>query len=265
MEGQCPPFVAFRDAVIMRAGREILRIDDLSLAQGESVAILGPNGAGKSTFVQMMTREVLPLHRDLPPVLFLGDARATLEEVRRHIGVVSSTMQSQISVHLPAIQIVEGGFFGALGIPLRKHVTPEQEHAARTIMQELGIADLEDRDVMTLSSGQARRVLIARALVHNPEALIADEPCAGLDPRGMYHIRKTMRRISQSGRSLTLVTHFLEDITPEIDRVILIKDGHVLKDGSKRETLTSEMISELFDCDLAVERKGEYYTLKMEF
>lgn len=265
MESGTAPFIALQDAVISRAGKEILHVDDLELSQGESLAILGPNGAGKSTFVQLVTREVLPLHREDPPVLFLGRDRVTLEEVKQHVGYVSSTMQSQISVHLPAIQIVEGGFFGALGVPLRRTVTPEQEARALEVMEELGIADLVERDVMTLSSGQARRVLIARALVHDPEALLVDEPCTGLDPRGMFYIRQAMRRISQSGRSLLLVTHYLEDIVPEIDRVILIKDGRVVADGAKADMLTSRRISDLFDCDLHVVRSGDYYNLQMSY
>ena len=265
MEPESAPFIALHDAVISRSGREILHIDDLVLARGESVAILGPNGAGKSTFVQLITREVLPLHRETPPVLFLGQERVTLEEVKQHVGYVSSTMQAQISVHLPTLRIVEGGFFGALGVPLRRTVTSEQEAKALEVMASLGIADLAERDVMTLSSGQARRVLIARALVHDPEALLVDEPCTGLDPRGMFYLRQTMRSVSQSGKSLLLVTHYLEDIVPEITRVILIKEGRVLADGTKADILTSERISDLFDCDLRVVRNGEYYNLQMQY
>lgn len=249
----------------MRDGKAILHIDDLRIDAGESVAILGPNGAGKSTFVQLVTREVLPLHREVPPVLFLGQARATLADVKQHLGCISATMQSQVSVHLPALEVVEGGFFGALGIPLRKQVTREQEEEALRVMAELGIAGLAGRDMTTLSSGQARRVLIARALVHGPQALLVDEPCTGLDPHGMHAIRAAMRTIARSGRSLILVTHYLEDIVPEIDRVILIKDGAILEDGCKERVLTSERISELFDCPLETTRSGPYYELRMRY
>ena len=110
-----PPFLQLRNAVVRRAGRAILTVDAFELACGENIALLGPNG--KSTFVKLVTREMLPLHRDEPPVFFKGRDRATLAEVKRSLGVVSSTMQEQMTVHLPVVDIVAGGLFGALGIP----------------------------------------------------------------------------------------------------------------------------------------------------
>lgn len=210
------PLLRIRDAHVRRAGREILAVDEFSLAEGESAALLGPNGSGKSTFIGLITREIHPLHRDEAPVLFRGDARVTLADIKRALGVVSSTMQDQIRVHVPAQDIVAGGLFGSLGIPQRCTVTDGQRARARAIMSELGIGDLAERDILTLSTGQARRVLIARALVHDPDVLIFDEPCTGLDPEGMYYVRQTMSALARAGRPVLLVTHYPEDIAPEI-------------------------------------------------
>lgn len=247
--------------MVRRAGRDILSIDSLSLAEGESIALLGPNGAGKSTFISLITREALPLHREVPPVLFRGKGRPTLSEVRECLGIVSSTMQDQITVHLPAVEVVIGGLFGALGVPKRVEVKESHRQRALDVMEELGIGNLAERDVMTLSTGQARRVLVARALVHDPDVLIFDEPCTGLDPEGMYYVRKTMRHVAQSGRAIMLVTHYPEDIIPEISRLVLIKEGRVFGDGTKGEMLTSERISSLFDVPIEVVRTGEYFSL----
>lgn len=255
------PFLSLRDAVVRRAGRDILSIDSLALGEGESIALLGPNGSGKSTFISLITREALPLHREEPPVLFRGKERPTLSEVRKCLGIVSSTMQEQISVHLPAIEVVLGGLFGALGVPKRFEVRDEQRQRALGVMEELGIGALAERDVMTLSSGQARRVLIARALVHDPDVLIFDEPCTGLDPEGMYYVRKTMRHLARSGRAIMLVTHYPEDIIPEINRLVLIKEGHVFGDGKKADMLTSARMTALFDVPLEVSRSQGYYAL----
>ena len=256
-----PAFLELHDAVVRRAGRAILSIDSFTLPEGESIALLGPNGSGKSTFINLMTREVHPLHRDVPPVLFRGNERTTLAEVKRCLGIVSSSMQSQITVHLPAVEVVIGGLFGALGVPKRYEVSESQRCAALDTMDELGIADLADRDVMTLSTGQARRVLFARSLVHNPDVLVLDEPCTGLDPEGMYYVRKTMRMLAQSGRAIILVTHYPEDIIPEIKRLVLIKEGKMFDDGPKTELLTSERMTALFDVPLEVAQSGDYYTL----
>ena len=211
-----PPFLQLRNAVVRRAGRAILTVDAFELACGENIALLGPNGSGKSTFVKLVTREMLPLHRDEPPVLFKGRDRATLAEVKRSLGVVSSTMQEQMTVHLPTVDIVAGGLYGALGIP--QAVAAADADAARdralATMGLLGIADLAVRDAMTLSTGQARRALIARALVHDPEALVLDEPCTGLDPEGMFYVRRSMRALAQAGKSIVLVTHYPRTSSP---------------------------------------------------
>ncbi len=242
-----PDLLELRDAVVRRAGKVILRVEDLTLVEGESVALLGPNGSGKSTFVNLITRDVLPLFREESPVRFRGSANATLADVKAQVGFVSSSMQKQISVHLPAVEVVEGGLFGSLGRPMHLSVSDEDHQRALAVMEELGILQLAERDVMTLSSGQARRVLIARALVHDPGILVFDEPCTGLDPEGMFYVRRTMSHLANSGRTVVLVTHYPEDIVPEIGRVLLLKEGRLIGDGSKEEMLTSERMSSLFD------------------
>lgn len=251
-----PPFLQLRNAVVRRAGCAILAVDAFELACGENIALLGPNGSGKSTFVKLVTREMLPLHRDEPPVLFKGRDRATLAEVKRSLGVVSSTMQEQMTVHLPVVDIVAGGLFGALGIP--QAVAAADADGARdralATMGLLGIADLAARDAMTLSTGQARRALIARALVHDPEALVFDEPCTGLDPEGMFYVRRSMRALAQAGKSIVLVTHYPEDVIPEIARLVLVKDGAVFADGPKERLLSDDTMSALFDVPLRVKR-----------
>lgn len=249
-----PPFLELHDAVVQRAGSPILSVELFRLAEGEHVAILGPNGSGKSTFVKLITREVLPLHRDAPPVLFRGRDRATLAEVKRSLGVVSSSMQDQITVHLAAIDVVAGGLFGALGIPRYAEDVDKAREAAQRAMKTLGVDDLAERDIMTLSTGQARRVLIARALVHDPGALVFDEPCTGLDPEGLYYVRSSMRTLAQAGKGIVLVTHYPEDIIPEIKRIVLLKDGALYADGPKKSLLTDEVMSALFDVPLRVDR-----------
>ena len=260
-----PPLFQIRDARVVRGGRTILHVGDFSLAEGEHVALLGPNGAGKSTFIQLLTREVFPLHADVPPVLFRGQARPLLQDVRRALGVVSSTMHDQVRVHLPVEDVVVGGLFGSLGAPPRAEVGPGQRAAASDALDRLGILDLARRDVTTLSTGQARRVLVARELVRDPQVLIFDEPCTGLDPQGMYQLRQTMATLAAEGRSIVLVTHYPEDVVPAIGRVLLVRDAEVVADGPKARLLTSEVMSELFDVPLTVREHGGWYSLQGRF
>ncbi len=259
------PLFQIHDAEVVRGSRTILRVGDFELAAGEHVALLGPNGAGKSTFIQLLTREVFPLYRDEPPVRFCGAARPLLSDIRSMLGVVSSTMHDQVRVHLPAIEIVIGGIFGTLGLPMRGEVGDCDRALAMDALERLGIPQLADQDIMTMSTGQVRRVLVARELVRDPKVLVFDEPCTGLDPEGMYHVRDTMRTLADEGRSIILVTHYPEDIIPAIDRVLLIKDASVFADGKKGELLRDDVLSELFDVPLAVVEQGGWYSLRGKY
>lgn len=260
-----PPLIQLHDATVRREGKVILQIDDFTLHQGESIALIGPNGAGKSTFIHLITREVFPLYRDEPPVLFKGKNLVKLDEIKQTLGVVSSTMQNQITVHLPVFEVVYGGLLGALGVPRRYRMNEAGKAKVRKTLEFLGIEHLANQDVMTLSSGQARRVLIARALVHDPEVLVLDEPTTGLDPEGMYYVRKTMRDLTAAGKAIILVTHYPEDIIPEIKRVIMIREGKLFDDKPKEEALTTERVSNLFGVPLRILSQDGYYSLVTEY
>ncbi len=256
------PLFQIHDASVVRGERCILHVDDFCLREGEHVALLGPNGAGKSTFIQLLTREVFPIWREEPPVRFRGAARPLLSDIKNALGIVSSTMHEQVRVHLPAVEVVVGGLFGTLGLPMREKVTDAHRAAAMDALERLGIAGIANQDIMTLSTGQARRVLVARELIRDPQVLVYDEPCTGLDPEGMYHVRKTMSTLAAEGRSVILVTHYPEDIIPEIGRVLLIKDSQVFADGPKAELLRDEVLTGLFDVPLAVDEHEGWYSLR---
>lgn len=259
MSPDASTLLELHDARVVRDGRTILAVDEFTITQGERLVILGPNGAGKSTLIKVLTREVVPLWTDPPAALFRGQEFVALSDVRRLLGVVSADAQEQADVVLPACDVVVGGLFGSLGVP--PHVTPTAEQQQRAIdaLDELEVAHLAERSMTTLSTGEARRVLIARAMVHDPAVLVLDEPCTGLDPHAAYHVRRALRVLAGSGRSLVLVTHHVEDIVSQIDRVVMISDGRIVADGPKSELLTSAALSELFDIPARLEKcDGEY-------
>lgn len=249
-------------ACVLRDGRAILDVESFRIVSGEHLAILGPNGAGKSTLIGLLTRDVLPLWADPPPVLFMGRERIELAEARRLLGVVSSAWQDVVDVHLTVREVVLGGRFGALGIPphLRSAVSGEDRSATDAAMREVAITHLAERDMTTLSTGEARRALIARALVHDPRVLVLDEPCAGLDPTAAYHVRALMRDLASAGdRTLVLVTHHVEDVVAAIDRVVLLGDGRIVADGPKKDVFTDEQLTRMFGVPVTLEeRAGEY-------
>jgi iron complex transport system ATP-binding protein len=257
------PLLELADARVVRDGRAILDVDRLVLREGECVALLGPNGSGKSTLVGVLTRDVRPLaHEDgSPAVVLRGRERWDLFEARSLFGVVSNALQDEYSRGVTVRDAVLSGFFGSIGIYPHHQVTPEMRARVDALMRDLDVARLAGRAMSTLSTGEARRALIARALVHDPPVLVLDEPYAGLDPTARWHFGATVRDLAGSGRGLLLVTHHIEDIPPAVTRVVMLRDGRVFADGSKRDLITGERLTGLFGVPLTVEeRDGVYRT-----
>src|SRR6185369_8462791 len=127
-----------------------------------------------------------------------------------------------------------------------QQVTEEMHKKAERALEMLEIAHLADRCTDEMSSGEARRVLLARALVHEPRALILDEPSTALDLFAQHELRRIFRKLAQSGIGIVMVTHHLSDLIPEIDRVVLMDRGRIAADGSKKEVLVASKLSALF-------------------
>ena len=138
---------------------------------------------------------------------------------------------------------------------------PRQRESADAALAGLKIAHLANRPVCEMSSGEARRVLIARALVHKPGALLFDEPCNSLDLSAQQSLRQTMRALANSGTAIILVTHELADIVPEIQRVVLMDRGRVVGDGPKEEILQVERLAALFGVRVEMARRDGHYHL----
>ncbi len=257
------PLLQLSNARVVRDGRAILDVDDLALAAGERIALLGPNGSGKSTLVGVLARDVLPLARDdgEPAVRLLGEERWDLFEARRLFGLVSSALQEQYARRVTVRDTVLSGFFGSVGLYRHQDVTAQMRTRADELLAELEIAHLAERTMETLSTGEARRSLIARALVPDPPMLVLDEPFAGLDPTAAFHFAGTVRSLAESGRGLVLVTHHIEDIPPAVTRVIMLRDGRVFADGPKGDLLTSARLSDLFGIPAKVEEREGVYRL----
>lgn len=256
-----PPLVEFRDATVVLGGTSALDRVTLTLDRGVNVAILGPNGSGKSTLVRTIAGDCRAMADGVGSVRLLGEDRWSLFDLREHLGVVSDDLQAMCSRPITARAAILGGFFGSIGVYPHQHVTPAMRRRADEVLGFLGIAHLADRRMDTLSTGEARRALIGRALAHDPEVLILDEPYDGLDPSARFHVRELLRTLARDGTSLVLVTHDIADIVPEVTRVVLMRDGRVVADVPKSEALTSERLSALFGFPAAVTEREGYYHL----
>ncbi len=232
-----PPLLDFHNLRVMRG--EKIALDDFSLRIGadEHVAILGPNGCGKSTLIKTITRECYPVAREDSWMRLLGRETWDVFKLREHMGIVSNDLMVSCTSEASGRDVALSGFFSSTAIWPNHTVDPEKIKLADAALAELRISHLADRPVCEMSSGEARRVLIARALVHKPGALLFDEPCNSLDLSAQQSLRQTMRALANSGTAIILVTHELADIVPEIGRVVLMNRGRVVADGPKEEIL----------------------------
>lgn len=237
---------------------DTLALSDFSLAlhHGESVAILGPNGAGKSTFLKLLTGEVRPEADPASACRLFGEEMWSLEEIHHRIGVI---MPEDVERFHPAEltrDAVLSSLRGAFGRTRDMRFSTTEKQQAADSMALMGVLKLADREFGALSSGERRRILIARALAHNPEALVLDEPSTALDFAAASQLTATLRALASSGRDLIWVTHHPGEIPPEISRVILLREGRVFADGPKREVITSRNMSDLYQINLKVKWSG---------
>ena len=256
-----PPLLDFHNLRVMRGQK--VALDDFSLRIGadEHVAILGPNGCGKSTLIKTITRECYPVMKEGSWMKLLGHETWDVFKLREHMGIVSNDLMLSVTGEASGRDIVLSGFFSSTAIWPNHTVDPEKIKQADAALAALKISHLADRPVEAMSSGEARRVLIARALVHRPRALLFDEPCNSLDLSARQSVRHTMRELANAGTAIILVTHELADIVPEIQRVVLMNGGRVVADGPKEEILQVKRLKDLFGVEVQMARCDGHYHL----
>jgi iron complex transport system ATP-binding protein len=245
----------------MRGERAALHDITLKIGPGEHVCILGPNGCGKSTLIKTITRECYPLASEKSSISILGKERWNIFELRSLLGIVSPDLLAACTTDSTGRDVVLSGFFSSTRI--FPHHEPNPDLLARTnaALDRLGISHLADRSVAHMSSGEAKRTLIARALVHEPQSLLFDEPSNALDIAAQMQLRETMRELAQSGLGILLVTHHVSEIIPEIERVVLLRDGKIVADGPKSEMLTAANLTDLFNVPVQIGQHDGYYFL----
>lgn len=253
------PLVEFANVIVIKGEKKVLDGITLTIPRGENIAILGPNGAGKSSLVKAITREYYPVQTSRPFTFRVnGEETWDVFSLKSTIGIVSNDLQYTFTRSVTGREVILSGFFSSIGL-FNHVITPAMEEKAGAVMQRLNIRHLADRPINAMSSGEARRFLIGRALVFDPRTLILDEPTNSLDLGALHAFRELVRTIAQSGTSVILVTHNLHDIIPEISRVVMIRDGRIFCDGRKEELLTDAAIGRLFSVPVHVVCSGGWH------
>lgn len=231
----------------------------LDLDVGENAVVLGPNGSGKSTLLKLLSREIYPVVRSDSQMRLFGRERWDVWDLRSHLGIVSHELQHTYRGAVRGIDVVLSGLYASVGVYDHQPFSESDVERAHAIARSLDIGALAERPFGKMSTGQQRRFLLARALIHGPDTLVLDEPTSGLDLTACFHYLDTIRSLMREGKTLILVTHHLHEIPPEITRVILLKAGRIVADGEKATILTSQALSELFDVPVRVIESDGYY------
>jgi iron complex transport system ATP-binding protein len=256
------PILSVAGLRIERGETSILRQVDWRVERGQHWVILGANGSGKTSLLSALTGYLMPTAGDIS---LLGETygRSDWRELRKKIGLVSSSIRQMMSDDEPALETVASGKYAMIDFWGR--ISPAEKALARRRLREVECAYLAERPWRVLSQGERQRVLIGRALMSPPRVLILDEPCAGLDPAARERFLQFIQRLGSRGNSPTLifVTHHVEEIMPLFSHVLLLKSGAVLAAGEKALTLNSPNLSQAFGAAVKLRKFEGRYSLKV--
>ncbi len=253
-------WIALEDVSFVRRGRLILDRINWTISPGDNWVVLGANGSGKTTLLQLLAGYLWPTRGK---ITVLGErfGHTDLRELRKKIGWVGSFLEAQIPSSQKPIDLIVSGKFASIGI----FEQPDEEdyRKANELAGRLKCEGILDLPYGVLSQGEKQRLLIARALIHQPQLLILDEPCAGLDLVSREQLLQTLQHLSKApdAPAMVLVTHHLAEIMPSFNHVFLLKAGRKLASGKKADLLRSALLTELFGIPIEVlDDGGRYWT-----
>ena len=242
----------------------VLKDINLKIKSGEHFAILGANGSGKSTLMKLIQSQIHPRQTKNFKKEIFGKSRYSIFELKKELGVITNDLHNYFEKeggYLSGFEVVLSGYYSSIGIFTHQDFTKEQIKKALEVMNFLDIFDLKDKKVSAMSTGQLRKCIVARALIHNPKAFVLDEPTVGLDIKAQINFIKMLKKLALRS-SIILVTHHLEEVFEEIENVALVYNQTIYKSGKKEDILTSENLSEIFETKLTLKEKNKRYFIE---
>lgn len=253
--------IEFKNINVAYEEKNVLHDISLSIKEGQHTAILGANGSGKSTLLKLFSNDIYPRYSSVMKKEVFGKKIWDIWELKRHLGIITNDLHyefTQRAGFLNGFEVVLSGFFSSFHIYEHQSFLPQQVEKANEVLAYLGIDHLRHKRISGMSTGEIRKCIIARALVHEPKAMILDEPTVGLDIKAQFEFIEMLRKIAKE-RTIILITHHLEEIFEEISQVVFIKEGKIHLCGEKEALLNDESLSFVFDMPLHVKcHQGRY-------
>lgn len=256
------PIISVEHANYVAGGRVILTDACWNIRKGDRWAVLGPNGAGKTTLLRIAGGYLWP--NDGGNIKRLGKELVDLRELRRSIGWVANTQNVKIPPSEKSIDTVVSGAIAQLGLTFHRGFEPEPAHydRANALLKTLQCTTLCEKPFGVLSQGEQQAVLVARAAMAEPMLIVLDEPCAGMDPGARERFLDLLGTMLDADRatSVVMVTHHIEEVLPQIDQVLIVRDGRIAKTGTRAELFTVEEVSSLYGASVqSVEVSNDRY------
>lgn len=254
----------FKNLFVSYGEGNVLHGISLDIDPLEHTAILGANGSGKSTLIKLFSNDIYPRVLEGSSKKMFGQERWSIFELKSHLGIITNDFHyyaQNAAPNISCFELVVSSFFSSIGMIDHQEYTDDMRSKAAEAISRVGIDHLASKLLCEMSTGELRKCLIARALALEPKALLLDEPTVGLDIRAQLEFIETMRSLAKE-KTILLITHHIEEIFPEIKKVVLLKDGRIFKSGTKEEVLTSENLSATFGVEMEVGVEGGRYYIK---
>ena len=246
--------LSYKNVSFKRDDREILKNINWEIKEGENWALIGLNGSGKSTLLSMIPAYTFATKGEVS-VFDKKFGTCVWAEIKKKVGFVSSTLNnfSDRLNQLSLIDVVLSGKYNSIGI--YQEITQRDREKANNIIKDFKLSHLKLNKFGTLSQGEQRKTLLARAFMNSPSLLILDEPCSGLDIRAREIFLKSLEENSKNINAIPFiyVTHQIEEIIPSITHVAILDNGEIVAQGNKYEVLTDGNLSKLYEIDVKIE------------
>ena len=241
--------------------KQILSNINIDFYYGENILILGPNGAGKSTFLKLLNRSIYPINSNNSSFELFNKENINIWELRNNVGFLFKDMEERVNNGVNLYDVISSGFSGTFNSRYSKLLSEKEKLKIEKLIKLWELNNIIYYKFKSLSDGQKKRALIARALVYEPNILVLDEPFCNLDLKSSYIFNQNLNKLINQSVNIIYVTHNLESILPKTNRVLLIKEGKIIKDGRPNELLNSTILSDLFNIKINIIEQNGYWRM----